>query len=297
MGVQFHDSTALLMIFPFFIFSLMELGLARSQGSDPPKAYFTGYSAVGVLASFTVGALIIGAGMFLFFLPYLKMASEAGYDLLQTAAAPLEPIVIAVIRFIFGHAKWRTAGSDFAPQTGTADPVTAGPWMEVVHKVLMWGGWVLLTVVGLAVVLLVLWYLVRWLFKKPGGGEETGDQWNVLSWWNRMLAFFFRFWQRLLRTRAKRTALQFYAALRRWGQYSGCKHKPNETPAEYGRRLSHQFPRLKGEITLIIDMLHWEVYGENLLQSQQIMRIRQAWQKLHSPLRLPLRIKSIMKKP
>jgi hypothetical protein len=134
-------------------------------------------------------------------------------------------------------------------------------------------------------------------FQKARRGEETGDQWNVLSWWNRMLAFFFRFWLGLLRTRAKRTALQFYAALRRWGQYSGCKHKPNETPTEYGRRLSHQFPRLKGEIDLIIDMLHWEVFGENLLQSQQIMRIRQAWQKLHSPLRLPLRIKSIMKKP
>ena len=297
MGVEFHDSTALLMIFPFFIFSLMEIGLARSQGSGPPKAYLAGYSVVGVLASFTVGAFIIGAAVFMFFLPYLKMASVAGYDLLQTAAAPLEPILIAVIRFIFGYAKWRTTGSDFAPQTGTADPVTSSPWMLMVHKILMWGGWVLLTVVGLAVAFLVLWYLIRWLFKKPGRGEETGDQWNLLSWWRRLVAFLQTCYLGLLRTHTKRTAFQFYAALVRWGRYGGFRQKPHETPLEYGRRLCFQFPQLKDEITLIVEMLHWEVYGENSLVAQQISKLRQAWQKLHSPLRLPLRIKSIMKKP
>jgi hypothetical protein len=69
---------------------------------------------------------------------------------------------------------------------------------------------------------------------------------------------------------------------------------PNETPKEYGRRLSHQFPQLKAEIALIIEMLHWEVYGENSLHSQQINSIRQAWKKLYSPVKWPIRLKSMM---
>jgi hypothetical protein len=40
-------------------------------------------------------------------------------------------------------------------------------------------------------------------------------------------------------------------------------------------------------------MLHWEVYGETALHSQQLKSIRQAWKTLHSPLKWPLRIKSI----
>ena len=57
---------------------------------------------------------------------------------------------------------------------------------------------------------------------------------------------------------------------RRWGRHSGFRQEPNETPMEYGRRLAHQFPQLKTEITLIIEMLHREVYGEYSLSSKQV---------------------------
>jgi hypothetical protein len=101
-------------------------------------------------------------------------------------------------------------------------------------------------------------------------------------------------YQWIFRRRTKRTAVEFYAALQRWGRYSGLSHVPTETPMEYGRRLAHQFPLFKAEITWIIDMLHWEVYGEWVLSSNQIQHTRQAWKKLHSPRRWPIRIKSMM---
>ena len=292
MGVQFHDSMALLMIFPFFIFSLTEIGLARSQGNGQHKAYLSGYYAVGVLASFTVGALIIGTAAVMFFLPYLKMASVVGYDLVQRAASPLGPIVIAVIRFILGYAKGGPAVSDISPATGTAGSVEASPWMLMVQKVMMWGGGALLIVMGTAIAWVVLWYAYRWLFLKRVGAEQIRDPWSLLSWWTRIKAFLYTCYQWLMRANTKRTALQFYAALLRWGRYSGFSQVPNETPMEYGKRLSHHFPQLKAEITLIIEMLHWEVYGEIFLHSQQIKSIRQAWKKLHSPLKWPVRIKT-----
>jgi len=296
MGVEFHDSMSFLMVFPFFIFSLMEIGLVRSQGSDQQKAYLSGYYAVGVLASFTIGALIIGSAVVLFFLPYLKMASVAGYGLIQKAAGPLEPIVAAVIRFIFGHADWDSTIVDFTPSPDAAEPVVTGPWMLMLQKVMMWGGWTLLISIGTLIAGVVLWYAYRWLFLKRVGSGQTGEPWRLLSWWNQIKALLIACGMWLFSANAKRTALQFYAALGRWGRFSGFEQEPNETPLEYGRRLSQQFPQLKTEIMLIIEMLQREVYGEISLRSQQIRRIRRAWKTLHSPAKWPTRLKSMMKK-
>jgi hypothetical protein len=282
------------MIFPFFIFSLMEIGLARSQGNGQHKAYLSGYYAVGVLASFTIGALIIGSAVVMFFLPYLKMASVVGYDQMQKAVGPLGPIVSAVIRFIFGHADWDSAISDFTSPLGTAEPVVTGPWRLMLQKIMMWGGWILLITIGTVIAGVVLWYAYRWLFLKRVGDEQTGDPWSLLIWWKQIMTFLITCGLWLFSAKAKRTALQFYAALGRWGRYSGFKQEPNETPREYGRRLSHQFPQLKTEIMLIIEMLHWEVYGQTDLNPRQIGNIRQSWKKLHSPAKWLMRIKSII---
>jgi len=292
MGVQFHDSMALLMMFPFFIFSLTEIGAARNQVDGQHKEYFSGYYAVGVLASYTIGALIIGTAAVMFFLPYLKTASEVGYDLMQNAAAPLGPILTAVIRFIFGYARWDSTAVDLRLQPDPANPVESSPWMLVTQKVLMWGGGTLMIAIGIMIACVLLWYAMRWLFTKRVGAAQTADPFSLLSWWIRIKAFLYTGCQWLLRTDTKRTARQFYAALRRWGRYSGFAQKSNETPMEYGRRLSHQFPHLKAEILLVIDMLHWEVYGETALHSQQLKSVRQAWKTLHSPIRWPFRIKS-----
>ena len=295
MGVQFQDSMAFLMIFPFFIFSLTEIGLARSQGNAQQKTYISGYYAVGVLASFTIGALIIGTAAVMFFLPYLKIASVAGYDLVQKAAGPLGPIVVAAIRFIFGHADWDSTIADYTPSLGIAEPVVTGPWMLMLQNVLMWGGWILLIVMGTLIAGVVLWYVYRWLFLKWVGAEPIPDPWSLLFWWKQIKTFLITCLLWLFSANAKRTALQFYAALGRWGQYSGFKQEPNETPKEYGRRLSHHFQQLNAEIALVIEMLHQEVYGEYSLSSKQVLKIRQAWKKLHSPVKWPMRLKSMMR--
>ncbi|CAB1077699.1 hypothetical protein D1AOALGA4SA_5484 [Olavius algarvensis Delta 1 endosymbiont] len=294
MGVEFHDSGTILTIFPFFMFSLMEVGLARSRGNDQGKAYLAGYSAVGVLASFTVGALIIGTAAVMLFLPYLKMASVAGYGIVQKAAAPFGSLAVAVIKFIFGHADWDSTISDFASSMPAVEAVEASPWMLMVQNLMMWGGWILLIAVGTIIAGVVLWYAYRWLFLKRVGAEPIEDPLSLLLWWRQLKAFLIACSLWVMRANARQTALQFFTALRRWGRHSGFRQKPNETPLEYGRRLSQQFPLLKTEITLIIDMLHREVYGQTSLNPQQLSNIRQSWKRLHSPGRWFMRLKAVM---
>jgi hypothetical protein len=136
---------------------------------------------------------------------------------------------------------------------------------------------------------------MRWLFMKRYGADEKQEQWNLLAWWNGLKSFLLACCEWLLRTGTRRRALYFYAALRRWGRYSGIPQESGETPMEYGARLAFRFPQLKSDIMLIIEMLQWEVYGESTLSSKQILSIQKAWQTLHSPLRWPFRFKSIFK--
>ena len=97
-----------------------------------------------------------------------------------------------------------------------------------------------------------------------------------------------------MRTGAKRSARDFYAALRRWGSSAGAPQAPGDTPLEYGRQLTLRFPQLQAEIMLIIEMLHREVYGEAPLSPNQIVKIQQAWKMLHRPLKRPFRIRYML---
>ena len=293
MGVEFEDSIAFWMVFPFFIFSLMEIGFARNQGREHHKTYVSGYYTGGILASFAIGTLIIGTAVFMFFLPYLEMASVAGYELMQDAAGPLGPLVEAAVKFIFGHANWDSAAGDSRIQSAAAEPVASSPWMLFVQKVMMWGAGTLMTVAGTVVTCILLWYAVRWLFQKRSGKEQIGAPWLLGFWWRPIVNFLHIIYLRLLQRSKKHSARHFFNALRRWGRFSGVAQKPNETPLEYAGRLSHHFPHSKSDILLIIEMFHREVFGQTLLPPRQIGDIRQAWNNLRSPLRWSLRLKSI----
>jgi hypothetical protein len=292
--IEFDDSLSYLMIFPFFIFSLMEIGLARHQEADHHKRYLSGYHVVGLSASFTAGAFIISAGIFIFFLPYLNIASAVGYDLMKNAAAPLEPILISIVKFIFGHADWRQSVPGPSAATGSVGSAASSSFLLLVRRMLTWRNGLLFIVLGIGVGLLLVSWLVRWLFQKRDGQSQTVAPWRILSWLYRLKALWLIFCQWIFRSRTKRTAIQYYTALQRWGRFSGFSRRLDETPSEYGLRLSQQFPQLGAEVMLIIEMLHWEVYAEATLNANQMIRIRKSWKKLHSPSKWPLRIKAMM---
>ncbi len=295
--IAFDDSLSYLMVFPFFIFSLMEIGLARNSEAKHRKRYLSGYHVIGLSASFVAGTFIFCAGIFIFFLPYLNMASEAGYDLMKTAAAPLEPILISVLKFIFGHADWRQSATGSSPSTGVAGLPTSNAFLLLVQSILTWRNGIILIILGIGIALLFLGFLLRWLFQNRDDQSHPIAALNFLSWWYRLKALLFIFFQWIFRSRAKRTAIQYYTALQRWGRFSGYSSRQEETPNEYARRLSRQFPLLRDEFMLIIDMLHREVYGEATLNADQIARIRKSWKKLLHPSIWPLRLKAMMKTP
>jgi len=295
-NMDIHDHAAQALLFPFFLFSLLAIGMARNR-SMAQRDFLSGYQGIGIFLSFTLVVLIFGAGLVLLFLPYLTMAAEFGYGILKTTARPLGPILVTIIRFIFMH---NVSRPETRPQSGggaEVDIVSSTEtswWMELLEKVVGWGFMGLLALVGIIACCLGAWYLLRWLFSRTSRSEEKRLQWNLMFLWaSRLWAGLVVFWHKLAtRLTGFNDAPRLYAALLRWGRRSGLPRSLSETPAEYGGRLERQFPLLVRNIEVIVDAYNQQVYGEMLLDESQLRTAKRSWRSLRSPYYWPSRFKT-----
>jgi hypothetical protein len=295
-NMDIHDHAAEALLFPFFLFSLLAIGMARNR-SMAQRDFLAGYQGIGIFLSFTVVVLVFAAGLVLLFLPFLTMAAEFGYGILKTTARPLGPILVTIIRFLFMHGVRRPETSS---QSGGGDEVDivssteTSWWMELLEKIFGWGFMGLLALVGIIACCLGAWYLLRWLFSRTSRSEEKHIQWNLIFLWaSRLWAGLLVFWLKLVtRLKGFKDAAQLYAALLRWGRRSGLPRSLSETPAEYGSRLERQFPLLVRNIEVIVDAYNQQVYGEMVLDESQLTRAKRCWRGLSSPYYWPSRFKA-----
>jgi hypothetical protein len=292
-GIDVKDPSPELLLFPFFIFSLLAIGLARNS-SSVRRDFLAGYRGGGVLVGFTMVVLAFGAGLVLLFMPYLSAAAEAGYGVLKSAAEPLSPILVRVLRFIFFGSRLpqESSSSSYEPE-----PISSGEsswWSEVVVKVLEWGLLGLGALMGIILCALGAWYLLRWLFSRTSKKERKHIHWQLaLLWAQRLWAALAMGLQRAVQwLKGYRDAVQIYRALRKWGRRSGLPHLLSETPVEYGSRLRMQFPSLTGEIGGIVEAFNLVVYGEVALDDDQMTLVKLFWRRLRSPRYWPARVKS-----
>lgn len=295
-GIEVRDPTPELMLFPFFIFGLLAIGLARNR-SSAHRDFLAGYRGVGVLASFTIVVLALGAGLVLLFMPYLSAAAEVGYGVLKSAAGPLSPILVRVLRFLFFRARLRQDTSSSAPEGDEAGFIPSDEsswWGELMEKVLGWGLLGLGISIGIILCALGVWYLMRWLFSRTPSMEGGHLQWRPTLWWvqRQWAALVLGVQRAVQRLRGYRNAVQFYRALLTWGRRSGLPHLLSETPEEYGSRLKKHFPSLTREIGVVVGAFNLVVYGEMELDDKQMSLAKLSWRRLRSPRYWPARLKS-----
>ncbi len=280
---------------PFFVFSLLAIGLVRNRSANS-KNFLPGFQGIGVILSFTAVVFLFGAGLVLFSLPYLTQSAEAALGVLQVAGRPLAYIFVEVIRFIFMRNVNRPEPPSAPPRSIVGEPM--GPtehvwWSDLLEKILAWVVGSLVGLVTLIFLGVVVFYLVRWLLSKTPAGPKKPGPWGLILWAQKLKGFLFSFIRKIVqRLKGYERAVQLYAALLHWGHHSGLRRFISETPAEYGARLRNHFPALKREIETIIGAFHQEVYGETVLPDQQLHAARFAWRKLRSPLRWPSRLKT-----
>jgi hypothetical protein len=300
-GIKIEDPIPPSLIFPFFVFSLLAIGMIRNRSAGP-KDFLPGYQGIGVILSFTVVILLFGTGLVLFFLPYLTLAADTGYGILKAAAKPLGPVFVSILRFIFMHGTIRPEPSS-GPTKGGAEelitPAESSGWMEFVEKLLVWIFGSLLGLILIIVSCIALFYLFRWLLSRTSVPQKRQGPWHsFLSWLDGLRVFLVSWWRQLAR-RAKgyKGAAQLYTALRTWGRHSGLPHLLSETPIEYGLRLKNRFPSLKKEVESIIEAFNQEVYAEIILSEKQLTEVRFALRRMRSPMHWPSRLKTWFLRP
>ena len=280
------------LIFPFFLFSLLAFSLARNR-NDAQKDFLAGYRGVGVILSFTITILLGGAGLVALFLPYMTLAAESAYGLLKAGTIPLLPYLENFLRFIFGAAHFPVAPPP-SSTGGQADfsAIGAAPgWLDgfgSLMKILFWGVGALAAVLLLVMAIKLLW---PWLMSRTALNDAEKEKGQGI--WRKLWRIFMLCCEMLERQFSEyRRAAQLYAALLRWGRYSGAPHRVYESPLEFGARLKHNFPKVSKEIDMIINAFHQETYAERELDPQQLAAAQQALRTLRHPLFWGHRLKS-----
>ena len=290
-GIDVRNPAPVLLLFPFFLFSLSAIGLTRNI-DKAQKNFLTGYRGISMFLSFTAIIFAFGAGLVLFFISYLSLAAEAGYGFLKTAAGPLLPILERVLRFLFGK-QFQQDAIYAAPNTDKATYLPSGEsggWSEI----LAWVGVGLLVLIGFIVCALAMWYLLQWLLSRTSKEERKPIHWQtVLLWAQKLWAVLINGFKWMVhRLKGYRDAIQLYRAFLRWGRRSGLPRLLSETPAEYGSRLQKQFPFLTADIGRIIEAYNLKVYAEIELDNAYMTEIKRSWKRLCSTLYWPARLKS-----
>ena len=300
-GIKIEEPLSQLLFFPFFIFSLLAIGLVRNQ-TTAQRDFLPGYRGIGVILSFTIVVVLFGTALVLFFLPYLTLAADAGYGILKTAAKPLGPVFVSILRFMFMHGAIRPENPSPSAKESIGDltsPVESSGWTEFFEKILVWIFGSLLGMILIIVCCVALFFLFRWLLSRtPITQRRQGTWYAILLWIEGLRTFLLACWKWMVRSiKGYKGAAQLYTALRTWGRHSGLPHFLSETPMEYGLRLKNRFPSLKKEVGSIIEAFNQEVYAETTLSEKQLSQVRIGLRRMRSPIHWPSRLKSWFLQP
>ncbi|MEW5920023.1 MAG: DUF4129 domain-containing protein [Bacillota bacterium] len=294
---------AMLLLFPFFLFSMLAIALARNRQGDVRGIFLQKYRGGGPILAFAAAVLLGGSAVLLLFYPLLIQAAIAGYDVLQHYGPPLTNFLGRLILFFFGYgARFRrsppaeSTSDSFLLDPAAAADGEAGFW----ELLLSWGSIVILFVMLVFIIAWMGWRLFRWLWS---GKDTSGRRQAFRVMWRTYLQQWYLCLQSVL-ARARRclsrlkagqrsgTASYFFWRLLSWGSGSGLSRLVTETPREYGRVLGRYFPALQPEIDLIVNCYHDEIYGEMVLDGGKKRKLQRAWRRLCNPRSWPARLRS-----
>ena len=294
-GIRLDDPATGFHVIAFVLFSALSIGLARGP-EDANKSFLAGYHGIGIILCFAATVVLPGAGLLLLIFPYLTQIADAAQIALNEAAAPLGPVIVKIIRFIFGRNRFQietgisgTVGSDI----NLVDSLPDSEWEVFLRELL---GWSLAGILGLLTVGVLVFlasHMIRWLLKRKTT-DETGTQspaW-LLKLLSASVSIAQGIWNRLLyQIKGVDSVASVYAGIICWGRRSGLPPEPWETPGEYGIRLKLQFPKLAEEIEMIIEAFNREVYGQITIEQRCLGGILSALRRMRSPRHWPSRMR------
>jgi len=279
----------------FLIFSLVSIGLARNEGYAE-KSFLAGFHVLGLIVSIAAIVVIFGAGVTFLTFPYLYHLADLLLNSIDQASGPVIPVLIKILLFFLKPRNFiespEPSGTD-VPRVDYLDPGSAAGEESIAAVVVITGLTVFFGLAITCVVGLILIRLIRWLLKRPSPHDAgTVPENRFAMWLKRLASIPLWIWNFLLSNlKGISSAAMAFAAMRRWGRRSGLKLTPGETPAEYGERLGHHFPRLQVEISLIVETFNREIYGQVRTGDRALVQVKAAHRSMLHVRHWPGRVK------
>jgi hypothetical protein len=295
-GTVVDESCSWLLLFPFLLFSLLSIGMARG-GSGVPKDFLPGHRGIGVVGSFVALVMLLAGGLVLFFLPALTAAARAGGRLFTAAARPAGSLFLYLLTFFFVPKSRRApepAGGGMGYDGSWPSWINDSWWGDLVSQILGWGLGAMMGLVLLVIVAILGLYLFRWLFSRTAvRGKKVARPIDIRLWFHKTGKLLGALWQKMKeRLRGKQQAAHFFNALQSWGSRSGHVRLPNETPGEFGARLGFRFPKLESEIAIIVHAFNHEIYGGVPPTKSRLESLGKAWGRLLHPVHWASRLRA-----
>ena len=267
LGLTGLPSNALgFLIVAYLIFGLTSIGLSRHQ-YDVQKSFLIGYRGIGII--FTIAALVIlfGSGMVFLFYPYLFPVADTLLATLDQTTTPMVPYLIRIIRYLL--APKHEINITEVPENTETNSIELTPppdvgWYAVVANIMVWVTMATIILMVAGILLYLLKRLFAWLLSKDSLDRPHPPTLTIwlLNLLKGLMTLAVRLWHLLVSLfKQVDSAAMVYTGLLCWGRRCGLSKKHNETPDEYGSRLVRHFPKLKQEITLIVDAFNREIYG------------------------------------
>lgn len=275
---------------PFFVFGLMAIGTVITANHQE-KNYAAGFQKTGVVLTFSILVLAVGVGVVLLFQSQLAASAEIVSSIAQRTGQPLGSLFVRLVRWLWGprQLKMDAGAGNAGNGIGSLPPIKVAEEAGIFEIIVSW------LIIGLAIVMLFfcLYYIIRALIRflaRRTAAETVQPPSNWMAWIKGLvamltsLAYRCRNW-----LRQPECGREFYAVLSRWGKASSVRRKRSETPFEYASRLIQIFPTLEKEISLLVEIIHLEIYGERRLNRRQIEMARHSCKTLSHPRHWPRR--------
>lgn len=301
-GFTLEDPAIGFLVVAYFLFSLLAISLTHGR-DDAEKAFLAGYRGFSIILGFATAVVFSGAALILLTFPYLTHLADSTHGVIKETTAPLGPIIVSILRFIFGKTKFGIETGSHGTTDTSAEiflPAPTGSWEESILEVLSWGLVGIVGLMAIGVCAYLINFLVRWLLRRSSPNEFYPPLPDPLfKWLSKLKMIFQTVWNRVssLFGRADSAAL-VYAGTRRWGRRSGQPPIPSETPTEYGNRLSSCFPAFKADIDVIIAAFNREIYGESATDEAALRHILSAQRRMRRLRHWPIRLRAwVVPKP
>lgn len=297
-GLPATWGASLPLFFLFFVLSIAAMGM--SAPSDRRRWRPVSYSGAAPALAFAILVAVVGGTMILLLMPLLTQGAEWGLEILKTSTAPLGPVLVSFLRFLFTRRRTpRREDRSPAPEGPDLSPEAGGYEVTGIERVFEWGLIGVLGAVLAATMGIVMFYAVKVLWGRTrSGGGGAGPRVPGLHWFRQCLR-----WVRslspgsVIRTLRDPGPVRLFHRLSAWGSRSGLPRQATETPLEYGTRLGRRFEGLSRDIALLVDLVNREVWSGHPPGPNERRSGLLAWRRLRSPRQWHRRLRILFSTP